>query len=117
MNIVKGIHTRGEEAKEGTTSAWGSECRGRLHRELSNGYLREKEEAFFFVWLVEGYFVFKRHSFLCVCFGRLGFVVIAEKHLSKHTKEKLGILGGLEPGQKHGDGRNDVEEHQSSEND
>ena len=56
MNIVKGIHTRGEEAKEGTTSAWGSECRGRLRRELSNGYLREKEETFFFVWLVEGFF-------------------------------------------------------------
>jgi len=42
MNIVKGIHIRGEEAKEGTTSAWGSECRGRLNRRLSSGYLREK---------------------------------------------------------------------------
>lgn len=54
---------------------------------------------------------------MCVCFGWLGFVVIAERHLFKHTKEKLGILGGLEPEQKHGDGRNDAEEHQSSEND
>lgn len=63
------------------------------------------------------FFVVKRHSFLCVCFGWLGFVVIAERHLFKHTKEKLGILGGLETEQKHGDGRNDAEEHQSSEND
>ena len=61
--------------------------------------------------------VVKRHSFLCVCFSWLGFVDIAERHFFKHTKEKLGILGGVEPGQKHRDGRNDTEEHQSSEND
>lgn len=42
MNIVKGIHIRREEPKEGTSSAWGSECRGRLHGGLSSGYLREK---------------------------------------------------------------------------